>query len=102
MKEQYSKYKRWELIIMIIILKSLKFFNGKVGEFILSFILVSLPSLLIFGFNPIIWILILPTHLLTLVVTNKLRSDEDKKEWDDELNREIISCKLALKQKKNK
>lgn len=101
-KEDYTQYKKWELIIMISILKTIKFCNCKVGEFFLSFILIALPLLLFAGPSKGVWLVILLTHSVSLLVVGRLRSDEEKLDFDDELNREINSCKLALKQKKNK
>lgn len=98
----YNQYKRWELIIMLTILKTIKFCNSKVGEFILSFILVSIPLLLFLGTSTVVWMIILLTHFFSLITVGKLRSDLDKWELDDEINKEIRSCKSALKQKKSK
>lgn len=99
MKDDYNKYKRWELIIMLTTLKLLKFFNGSLGEFILSFILVAGPSLLILGNSLGVWITILITHFISLLTVGRLRSDKEKSEFDEELKVEIKSCKLALKNK---
>lgn len=99
MKDDYNKYKRWELIIMITILKTLRFCNSKVGEFILSFILIATPSFLLLGTSIVVWLIVLITHFISILTVGRLRSDKEKRELDDELKVEIKSCKLALKNK---
>jgi hypothetical protein len=98
---QYKSCKKSELILMISILKTLQFLNSKVGEFLYSFLMiVGLPTLL-FGINPFVLGITMTAHILyMLLLSNRLRTSEDKKEFHDELDVQVVAFKSFLKEKK--
>lgn len=96
---QFKSCKKSELMLMIAIAKTIQFFNAKFGEFIISFLLVCGPAYLLFGNNPIVWLVALPAHFLSLLIMSKVRTDVDKKELHDELQEQVLAFKSFLKEK---
>ena len=98
---QYKSCKKSELILMISILKTLMFLNSKFGEFLLSLlIMVGLP-ILFCGLNPLVISVGMFFHFLYMILlSNKLRDNEDKKEFHNELNEQVVVFKSFLKEKK--
>ncbi len=98
--EKFRKAKKSELILMISILRSLRFMNSVVGEFLLSFAIIVGVPLLLCGVSSFVFVVGLIVHFSYMLALSKLvRTPKDKKELHDELTEKLDTLSLFIKEK---